>query len=305
MKDGPARVFRKRKALAGILVWQKLKGFKVCLGPARQAPDLVSFEERRTQKDTAGREKYFAIRDYFMHRFPQELAFARLFFVIYFEEKKGYLMELYWFNTWHNMMDKHHYEELLQKVAQQITDELLDMYLRQVPTDKTFEELLAQRLPPCYSKHQAVISSRANTILYNKGYYITYMPGKFLENHSEHQQRQQEYWQTRVDRELLTPQAQALTVEIIAHCRQNGESNANLAELIYPHATDATPDEYLFLIENVIDGIKDAGYTIHSLDPLEISFTFTNILKPDPPEPEPANPLLALLSKLFRQRQYE
>ena len=29
LKRQPARVFRKRKALAGILVWQKLKGFKV------------------------------------------------------------------------------------------------------------------------------------------------------------------------------------------------------------------------------------------------------------------------------------
>ena len=41
-------------------------------GPSR----LVSFEESRTQKDTAGREKYFAIRGYFMHPFSSRASFV-------------------------------------------------------------------------------------------------------------------------------------------------------------------------------------------------------------------------------------
>ena len=207
---------------------------------------------------------------------------------------------MFWYNSGRNRLYKHYYENLLEDFARQISIELLDMYLRGVPTDKTFDELVAQRLPPHFSKHQTDIASLTNHILHEKGYCRTFTPGKFLETEEEHQREQKQYWQKRVDRQRLTPRAQTITKEIIAHYWQNGAGDANFAEVFYPYAQDATPDEYHFLLEYVIESIPASGYTIHSLAPFRISLTFYNTHKPDPPKPQPpANPLRALLTKLL------
>ncbi len=211
---------------------------------------------------------------------------------------------MHWYHAEKNQYDKWCYEKLLNELAQQISDELLEMYLRQEPTDKTFDELLTERLPPHYSKHHFEISFLAGHILFKKGYNITLEPGKFLETLEEEEQKKRQYRQACLDSyRHLIPQAQAITAEIIAHCRQNGADNtATFAELVYPHAQEATSDEYTFLLEYIIDGINAAGYTIDSFAPLTISLTFHNTLKPTPfpPEPEPpTNPLRRLYQKLF------
>ena len=210
-------------------------------------------------------------------------------------------MTMFWYNNWQSGSGKYLYEELLQNLAQQITEELLDMYLRGVPTDKTFDELLAQRLPPHYSKHKTEIGRLANRILGEKGYYNSYKPGKFLETPQEYQREQTQYYQQmRSDRQRLIPQARVITQDILTRYWQNGERNANFAEMFYAYAQEAAPQDYLFILEYVIESIQALGYTIHSLVPFEISLTFYNTRKPDPPAPQPpANPLRTLFTKLL------
>ena len=191
-----------------------------------------------------------------------------------------------WYNTNSNITDKWRYEKLLQTMAQSICDELLRLYLSKTPTDKTFNELFTQCLPPHYSQHHADVYRLCSRLLMDQGYYISAEPGKILENAVEYDQQQYRAWHVSPDRDRLLPMAQTITQTILAQYQQGAARDADFIQLVHPHAADVTAEEYIFLTENIIDNICAAGYTIHTFDPFQISLTF-NTHKPPRPIPCP------------------